>query len=115
METILWNNLTNATLSISLSAICQDGVAEKRRTYTTPLRTATLGQSISISIRNSEGELNEYLTSGHNSLSAEYWIPSRFIRTRQWAFEIVASLEDGNCLFSGKITQWLNGNLKDVR
>lgn len=67
-----------------------------------------------IAIRNSSGVHVEYLTvEGSNHILADMLIPSPFLRTGEWTFEVVAKLEDGTCLFALSLTQRLEGRLRD--
>jgi len=107
----LGEDLANATLSITMDAVYQDGTPAGARTYTVPLRTTSFGLA-HLSIRNSTGVYTDHLTSGGtNDILTDYWIPGMFLRTGTWTFEVVASLRDGTCLFAMSLTQWLEGQL----
>lgn len=104
------DSLTNATLSFTLSVVLEDGEREDPRTYTIPLRTRAFGDAAHVSIRNSKGEIVDYVTSSdRNDIVTDFSIPGVFLKTGTWTFEVEARLEDGTCLFAMSLTQWLEG------
>ncbi|KAK3325222.1 hypothetical protein B0H66DRAFT_114538 [Apodospora peruviana] len=109
------SDVANATLSITLSAVLEEGNRKQEaRTYTIPLRTAELAEEAHLGIRNATGAYVDYLTlKGRNDILTDNWIPGPFVETGTWTFEIVASLtKDKNevCLFALTLTQWLEGD-----
>ncbi len=107
----LEEDLASATLSITLDVVYPDGSKEGATTYTVPLRTKSFGPA-HLSLRNSTGDYIDHLTSNDfNDILTDYWIPGMFLRTGTWTFEVMASLEDGTCLFALSVTQFLEGSL----
>ncbi|RYO79248.1 hypothetical protein DL766_003824 [Monosporascus sp. MC13-8B] len=104
------DGLANATLSFTLSVVFPDGERGERRTYTIPLRTRAFGDAAHLSIRDAEGAFVDYITSsGRNDIVTDFSIPSVFVQTGMWTFEVEARLGDGTCLFAMSLTQWLEG------
>ncbi|RYP65608.1 hypothetical protein DL771_008216 [Monosporascus sp. 5C6A] len=104
------DGLANATLSFTLSVAFPDGERGDPKTYTIPLRTTAFGDKGHISIRDAEGAFVDYITSsGRNDIVTDFSIPSVFLRTGLWTFEVEARLGDGTCLFAMSLTQWLEG------
>lgn len=102
--------LDNATLSFTLSVVFSDGEREDPRSYTIPLRTRAFGDKGHVSIRDAEGGFVDYISSsGRNDIVTDFSIPSPFVKTGTWTFEVEAKLGDGTCLFSMSLTQWLEG------
>ncbi|RYO95298.1 hypothetical protein DL764_007717 [Monosporascus ibericus] len=104
------DGLANATLSFTLSVVFPDSERGERRTYTIPLRTRAFGDAAHLSIRDAEGAFVNYITSsGRNDIVTDFSIPSVFVQTGMWTFEVEARLGDGTCLFAMSLTQWLEG------
>ncbi|KAI0551863.1 hypothetical protein F4679DRAFT_572152 [Xylaria curta] len=106
------NDLANATLSITLSVVRENGVHEKPETYTVPFRTTAFADHAHISIRETVGSYVDHLAyGGQYDILADYAIPGVFVYIGMWTFNIVANLEDGTCLFAYSLTQWLEGRI----
>ncbi|KAI0190357.1 hypothetical protein EV127DRAFT_365058 [Xylaria flabelliformis] len=106
------NDPANATLSITLSVILENGEHEEPVTYAVPFRTTAFGEHAHISIREIGGSYVDYLTyGGRYDVLADYEIPGMFVKAGTWTFDIVASLEDETCLFAFSLTQWLEGRM----
>ncbi|RYP65460.1 hypothetical protein DL770_008990 [Monosporascus sp. CRB-9-2] len=104
------DGLANATLSFTLSVVFPDGQHGDPRTYTIPLRTTAFGDAAHLSIRDADGAFVDYITSsGRNDIVTDFSIPSVFVKTGMWTFEVEARLGDGTCLFAMSLTQWLEG------
>ncbi|RYC55615.1 hypothetical protein CHU98_g10597 [Xylaria longipes] len=104
------NDPANATLSITLSAVLESGKHDDPVTYTVPFRTTAFGEHGHISIRESGGSYVDYMTyDGRYDVLADCELPSMFVGTGTWTFEIVAKLGDETCLFALSLTQWLEG------
>jgi hypothetical protein len=98
---------------MTMSAILSNGEVKDPQSYTVPLRTTGYSLGGQLSIRNSTGAYTEHLSSsGHNDILTDCQLPTMFIQTGTWTFEIVGELEDGTCLFAIALTQWLEGGAK---
>ncbi|RYP80337.1 hypothetical protein DL769_002517 [Monosporascus sp. CRB-8-3] len=109
-DTEHFDSLANATLSFTLSVVLKDGKRGDPRTYTIPLRTRAFGNAAHLSIRDAGGAFVDYVTSsGRNDIVTDFSIPSIFVKTGMWTFDVEARLGDGTCLFAMSLTQWLEG------
>ncbi|KAK0614591.1 hypothetical protein B0T14DRAFT_499828 [Immersiella caudata] len=107
-------HLAAATLTISSSAVLDDGAKLERSSVAIPFRTVELGEGAHIGIRNATGAYVDHLAlEGQNEILTDYWIPGPFVKTGVWTFEVVASLggegKEGVCLFALSLTQRLEG------
>ncbi|KAI0197638.1 hypothetical protein F4808DRAFT_290814 [Astrocystis sublimbata] len=107
------NDLTNATLSITLSATLENGNFLEPVTYTVPFRTTAFGEHGSISIRETGGPYVDYIAyDGQFDVLADCQLISMFIEPGLWTMEFGVKLEDDTCLFDLSLTQWLPGRLQ---
>ncbi|KAK1752637.1 hypothetical protein QBC47DRAFT_463182 [Echria macrotheca] len=110
-------HLASATLSITISAILENGdKLEPRTYYRIPLRTAEHAEGAHLAIRNATGAYVDHMAlEGRNDVLVDAWIPAIFVTTGMWTFEVVASLgcnwgEERRYLFALTLTQWLESN-----
>ncbi|KAI1351241.1 hypothetical protein F5Y01DRAFT_325566 [Xylaria sp. FL0043] len=102
------SDLSDATLSLSGSAILENGDLFNLGTITFPLRTTPFAQHALIAIREYNGPIVDHLDYvGDYDILATYWFPGMFLDTGMYTFEVVANLKNGTCLFALTFTQWL--------
>ncbi|KAI0815555.1 hypothetical protein GGR55DRAFT_675172 [Xylaria sp. FL0064] len=102
------SDLSDATLSLSGSAILENGDIFNLGTITFPLRTTPFAQHALIAIRESNGPIVDHLDYvGDYDILATYWFPGMFLDTGMYTFEVIANLKNGTYLFALTFTQWL--------
>lgn len=108
------DNLINATLIASSSAVYPDGSRDGSLAVTVPLRTMRLSDDAHLFIRNSHGAQVEYMpSSGRSDILLDFQIPAMFLKSGTWTFDVEARLGDeaNTCLFAMSVTQWLEGGM----
>jgi len=112
---LLDDGLANATLIINMSVVYPDGKSEGPRSYTTPFKTVSFNDYAHLTIRDARGTQVEYLpSSGRGDALLDFQIPTVFVRSGTWTFDVEARLGDeGNaCVFAMSLTQWLDGAMR---
>ncbi|KAL4909360.1 hypothetical protein BDW74DRAFT_146434 [Aspergillus multicolor] len=108
------SSLSNATITISTSAVYEDGTHEDEESYTIPLKSTGFGRAGGhLSIRDENGFEVEYLPrNGDSEIELEVLILAMFLESGWWTFRVDARLGDEHdtCLFAMKLTQWLEGS-----
>lgn len=108
------DNLTNATLAVSSSAVYPDGSRVDPEFVTVPLRTMRLSDDAHLFIRDIHGNQVEYMpSSGRSDFLLDFQIPGMFVKSGMWTFNVEARLGDeaNTCLFAMSVTQWLEGGM----
>lgn len=108
------DSLINATIVASSSAVYPDGSRDGVTAVTLPLRTMRLSDDAHFFIRDSRGAQAEYMPpSGRSDILLDFQIPTMFLKSGTWTFDVEARLGDeaNTCLFAISVTQWLEGGL----
>lgn len=97
-----------------MSAILKSGELQGPDTFTVPFRTTPLRISGHVSIHETGGPEVDHLTyNGLHDILVYCGVPSMFVRSGMYTFEITTRLGDETCIFSLSVTQWLEGGMKD--
>lgn len=108
------DSLTNATLAVSSSVVYPGGSRDDSAALTLPLRTMRMSDDSHLLIRDSHGAQVEFMPkSGRSDILLDFQIPSMFLKSGIWTFNVEARLGDeaNTCLFAMSVTQWLDGRL----
>lgn len=112
------DSLNNSNLTVTVYGTQDDGEKLERYTWLiVRLRTSqTAHGEMHLAIRDGGGKHLDYLTSGMNDILIDGVFPSPFVgKNGTYTFEVTARLgdehdgQDGTCLFSISMTQWLEG------
>ncbi|KAE9378764.1 hypothetical protein N431DRAFT_553141 [Stipitochalara longipes BDJ] len=112
---LLDEGLINATLAVSSSVVYPDGNSEVSKPLTVPFKTTSFNDEAHLVIRDAHGAQVDYLpSSGRGDVLLDFQIPTMFLKSGTWTFNVDARLGDkGNtCVFAISASQWLDGALK---
>ncbi|KAH7393619.1 hypothetical protein BKA64DRAFT_602903 [Cadophora sp. MPI-SDFR-AT-0126] len=105
----------NATLKVTSSAVYLDGSSDHSESLIIPLKSTVFNDAAHLVIRDEIGKEVDYLPStGRVDVLLDFQIPTMFLRSGDWTFEVDARLgDDGDtCLFAFGLTQGLIGELR---
>ncbi|PVH76823.1 hypothetical protein DL98DRAFT_496291 [Cadophora sp. DSE1049] len=108
------SGLSNATLKVSSSAVYPDGSSDPSESLTIPFKSTVFNDAAHLVIRDESGKQVEHLpTTGRVDILLDFQIPTMFLRSGDWTFEVNARLGDegDRCLFAFELRQWLDGEL----
>ncbi|KAI1161392.1 hypothetical protein F5B18DRAFT_653698 [Nemania serpens] len=108
------DNLANATATLTMSATLKSGKPQGPDTWTVPFRTTPLNLQGHISIHETGGPEVDHLTyNGLHDILVYCAIPSMWVKSGMYTFEITTRLGDETCIFSLSLTQWLEGGMEE--
>ena len=80
-----------------------------------PFKTTSFNDSAHLLIRDARGVQVDYLpSSGRSDVLLDFQIPTMFLKSGTWTFNVDVRLGDKNntCAFAISLSQWLDGPLK---
>lgn len=100
---------------MSSSVVYPGGNSEESRSVTVPFKTTPFNDDAHLVIRDARGAQVDYLpSSGRSGVLLDFQIPTMFLKSGTWTFNVDARLGDkGNtCVFAISLSQWLDGAFK---
>lgn len=109
------DDLSEATLKLTSSAVYPNGEVEDSMSITIPLEATVFNIYTHLSIRNESGAYVDYLTTaGANDILLDWGLlMGDYMRAGDWTFDVAAELPDGRTLFALTLTQFLNGRWRE--